>query len=67
MRIFWMKQRVQHDNQPTESVIPTPVYLDYQAVFDMLAVIEDGISQFEEKTIQKMSRLIYKEKYRLVS
>ena len=57
MRIFWMKQRVQHDNQPTESVIPTPVYLDYQAVFDMLAVIEDGISQFEEiKTVYSDSK-----------
>ena len=33
-------------------VIPTPVYLDYQTVFDMLAVVEDGLSQFQEiKTV----------------
>lgn len=57
MRRFWIKQEVQHDNQPTELVIPTPVYLDYQAVFDMLAVIEEGISQFEEvKTVYSDSK-----------
>ena len=57
MRRFRMKQRVQYDNQPTELVIPTPIYLDYQAVFDMLAVIEDGISQFEEiKTVYSDSK-----------
>ena len=57
MRGFWIKQKVQRDNRSTELVIPTPVYLDYQAVFDMLAVIEEGISQFEEiKTVYSDSK-----------
>lgn len=36
----------------SEMIVPSPVYLDYQTVFDMLAVIEDGLSQFQEiKTV----------------
>ncbi|HMR73258.1 MAG TPA: hypothetical protein PKD68_04595 [Candidatus Saccharibacteria bacterium] len=32
--------------------IPLPVYLDYQAVFDTLAILDDGLSQFQEvKTV----------------
>lgn len=32
--------------------IPLPVYLDYQVVFDVLAILEDGLSQFQEvKTV----------------
>ena len=34
--------------RPSVMIVPTPVYLDYQTVFDMLAVIEDGLSQFQE-------------------
>lgn len=33
-------------------IIPLPVYLDYQVVFDVLAILEDGISPFQEvKTV----------------
>ncbi len=32
--------------------IPLPVYLDYQTVFDILAILDDGLSQFQEvKTV----------------
>jgi hypothetical protein len=43
--------------RPSVMIVPTPVYLDYQTVFDMLAVIEDGLSQFQEiKTVYSDSR-----------
>jgi hypothetical protein len=28
--------------------LPLPIYLDYQTVFDILAVLDDGLSQFQE-------------------
>ncbi len=32
--------------------VPLPVYLDYRVVFDVLAILEDGLSQFQEvKTV----------------
>ena len=32
--------------------IPLPVYLDYQTIFDILAILDDGLSQFQEvKTV----------------
>ena len=51
------KDKISQDGQLSALVIPTPVYLDYQTVFDMLAVIEDGLSQFQEiKTVYSDSK-----------
>lgn len=51
------KRKVSHDEYSQDLTIPTPVYLDYQTVFDMLAVIEDGLSQFQEiKTVYSDSK-----------
>lgn len=52
-----LKRKTLQDKCLQELTIPTPVYLDYQTVFDMLAVIEDGLSQFQEiKTVYSDSK-----------
>lgn len=52
-----LKRKTSQDKCLQELTIPTPVYLDYQTVFDMLAVIEDGLSQFQEiKTVYSDSK-----------
>lgn len=40
------------DRAKKTASIPLPVYLDYQTVFDILAILDDGLSQFQEvKTV----------------
>lgn len=57
MAIRKFKRKISHDEYSQDLTIPTPVYLDYQTVFDMLAVIEDGLSQFQEiKTVYSDSK-----------